>query len=643
MRHQNNFKTIFVNLKKQLVIIAIILFSQFINAQVPGTVGPTLIISSALTGDYTISKNNGFDITNEYVMVHVNSAAADTGIASAPNFKYLDQAINYYLGQNYQRIIILEGDYTVNGSIVVDFVNGLYTTPINTPILPSTTEVGNVGRITIEGEGFGTRITNQSSGSVFEVKSNYNIIKNMSILTNDGSVQNCISLSNGSTSSSNNLFENLYLGNKLVAGDSDLTSVVQKGLLIGGTGKNNIFRNLVFNRFKTAVEIAGGSNNHFEDFAFDNIEVAVHFTGASNDNVFENFSLQTDNTGSGVLITLNLIKDVKGINNIFKSMNPSDWTQQTGRSLITLTATATHTTIENSKFSQSPLYFTENGAKYTQIINCYGGNSDVNNKIGVTAATAGEPFSTTEILGKLKLDAADPDSGLSTIGQNRYLAFDNISGNAKWVPVSPVPVAAWDYTAIKNIKMNGWAITGNDNSNTNLSANGLRLDNNGNVRIGTAAPINNDGKLQVDGNFVSKQLNTDGSVGDAQLTVKDGKVIIGKFSDDLLTNPNSAGYNLLVNGKARVKEEVYVKGNEGTLTWPDYVFAKEYKLMPLQQVEQHIQEKGFLPNMPSAAEVEKEGIAMADMITRQQEKIEELTLYIIAMKKELEQIKANQK
>lgn len=65
--------------------------------------------------------------------------------------------------------------------------------------------------------------------------------------------------------------------------------------------------------------------------------------------------------------------------------------------------------------------------------------------------------------------------------------------------------------------------------------------------------------------------------------------------------------------------------------------------MSLHQVEQHIQEKGYLPNMPSAAEVEKDGIAMADMITRQQEKIEELTLYIIAMKKELEQIKANQK
>ena len=72
--------------------------------------------------------------------------------------------------------------------------------------------------------------------------------------------------------------------------------------------------------------------------------------------------------------------------------------------------------------------------------------------------------------------------------------------------------------------------------------------------------------------------------------------------------------------------------------------------MPLQEVEQHIQEKGYLPNMPSAVEVEKDGIAVGDLIKRQQEKIEELTLYLIEMKKqndeiqkELKAIKANQK
>lgn len=123
MRNQNNFKTNFVNLKKRLVIIVIILFSQFINAQIDGIVGPTLVISSAKSGTYEISKNNGFEISNEYVMAHVNSAAADTGISLAPNFKYLDQAINYYLDRNYQRIIILEGEYTVNNPIEIDFVN----------------------------------------------------------------------------------------------------------------------------------------------------------------------------------------------------------------------------------------------------------------------------------------------------------------------------------------------------------------------------------------------------------------------------------------------------------------------------------------------------------------------------------------
>ena len=58
--------------------------------------------------------------------------------------------------------------------------------------------------------------------------------------------------------------------------------------------------------------------------------------------------------------------------------------------------------------------------------------------------------------------------------------------------------------------------------------------------------------------------------------------------------------------------------------------------MPLQEVEQHIKEKGHLPNMPSAAEVEKDGIAVGDIITRQQEKIEELTLHLIEMHKKIE-------
>jgi hypothetical protein len=81
----------------------------------------------------------------------------------------------------------------------------------------------------------------------------------------------------------------------------------------------------------------------------------------------------------------------------------------------------------------------------------------------------------------------------------------------------------------------------------------------------------------------------------------------------------------------------------GGLVWPDYVFAKEYKLMPLHEVEQHIKTNGHLPNMPSAAIIEKDGIPMGDIIIRQQEKIEELTLHLIEIKKEIEALKVNQK
>lgn len=159
--------------------------------------------------------------------------------------------------------------------------------------------------------------------------------------------------------------------------------------------------------------------------------------------------------------------------------------------------------------------------------------------------------------------------------------------------------------------MDGFALTNHSNAepNTNTDA-GLRLDNNGNVRIGTTAPFTtNPAKLQVD-----------------------GRVIVGESSQNM--NDYDPTYKLLVNGKVRVRNEVFVQ--QGGLTWPDYVFTKDYKLMPLQEVEQHIKEKGYLPNMPSAAEVEKDGIAVGDIITRQQEKIEELTLHLIEMHKKIE-------
>ena len=75
-----------------------------------------------------------------------------------------------------------------------------------------------------------------------------------------------------------------------------------------------------------------------------------------------------------------------------------------------------------------------------------------------------------------------------------------------------------------------------------------------------------------------------------------------------------------------------------TAGWPDYVFEENYNLLPLKDVEQHIKQYNRLPNVPSAAEVETEGINLGEMNALLMQKVEELTLYIIQLEKRLSEV-----
>jgi len=96
------------------------------------------------------------------------------------------------------------------------------------------------------------------------------------------------------------------------------------------------------------------------------------------------------------------------------------------------------------------------------------------------------------------------------------------------------------------------------------------------------------------------------------------------------TNPGT--YKLAVNGKIHSKEvKVDLSG------WSDFVFEKDYNLPTLQEVERHIAQKGHLKDIPSAKEVEENGILLGEMDSKLLQKIEELTLYTIAQEKQLKQ------
>lgn len=94
---------------------------------------------------------------------------------------------------------------------------------------------------------------------------------------------------------------------------------------------------------------------------------------------------------------------------------------------------------------------------------------------------------------------------------------------------------------------------------------------------------------------------------------------------------NAGGDILKVRGQDRT---MYVRSLEVTLlNFPDYVFEKNYPLMPLKEVESYIQANKHLPNIPSAKEIEENGANLGDLVKLQMEKIEELTLYLIELQK----------
>lgn len=88
--------------------------------------------------------------------------------------------------------------------------------------------------------------------------------------------------------------------------------------------------------------------------------------------------------------------------------------------------------------------------------------------------------------------------------------------------------------------------------------------------------------------------------------------------------------------KLAVNGDIFSKKIKVTQTgWPDYVFEKNFRLPSLAEVEQFIRKNKHLPDVPSAAEVEKNGLDLGDNQAVLLKKIEELTLYIIEQNKQL--------
>lgn len=91
---------------------------------------------------------------------------------------------------------------------------------------------------------------------------------------------------------------------------------------------------------------------------------------------------------------------------------------------------------------------------------------------------------------------------------------------------------------------------------------------------------------------------------------------------------------LTVNGNIKTKKIIVTQTG-----WADYVFKDDYKLKPLQEVASYIKENKRLPEVPSAKEAAEKGASLGDTQVLLLKKIEELTLYVISLQNQVNELK----
>jgi hypothetical protein len=109
---------------------------------------------------------------------------------------------------------------------------------------------------------------------------------------------------------------------------------------------------------------------------------------------------------------------------------------------------------------------------------------------------------------------------------------------------------------------------------------------------------------------------------------------VNRFANSIeglfINNAGNVGIGTLTPlSKLSVNGEILAKKVKVSQTWADYVFDSIYKLPSLAEVQNYIKYNKHLPGIPTASEVEANGLDLGDMCKLQQEKIEQLTLYLI--------------
>ncbi len=280
---------------------------------------------------------------------------------------------------------------------------------------------------------------------------------------------------------------------------------------------------------------------------------------------------------------------------------------------------------------------------------CITGCSLFSQNVGIGTTT---PLQKLHVKGIARVDAAGVSSGDAVISMysgstndQSYIYFYNqfsaVSPSAYFGYSAPSDYSMWSNgSTTAYLKSEGLGIS-NTTPLTKLHIVGGQdagmstVTSNGYMVLGSGTGAN----LVIDNNEIIARNNTTpgGSAADLFLQYDAGNLILcgseqGAVGIGVASGASiPAGFLLAVDGKI-ISEEIKVQlsGN-----WPDYVFNEKYKLLSFDELRKYIATNKHLPNIPAAAEVEKNGIEVGDMQKKMMEKIEELTLYVLELERKV--------
>lgn len=265
------------------------------------------------------------------------------------------------------------------------------------------------------------------------------------------------------------------------------------------------------------------------------------------------------------------------------------------------------------------------GSNSGRAITTGAGNTAIgSNSMRVGVVGDGNTGVGSNTLGGLGTMAENTALGSAALGGYSAVATDNITENTA--------VGAGSLTYLRNgsrnISVGKRAMkiftTGNDNIVIGTHTAETLIQGNQNIFIGSgvqATSASVDNRLNI-GNWI---LGNNGTIG------------IGQFATQLPADGIAADgqkYKLFVKDGIRTeKVKVDIAADNG---WADYVFEKDYQLMPLNELAQFIDKNGHLPEVPTTEEAIKNGVELKEMNILLLKKIEELTLYTLEQQKRIE-------